>query len=72
MTLLAGPLVELRPLGLYLPLLLGGHKFSLRVYCVYFSSNEAYIAMEGLVKLAEVALEDQSSLEASTSRNLPH
>mmetsp|Transcript_41717 Transcript_41717/g.100065 ORF Transcript_41717/g.100065 Transcript_41717/m.100065 type:complete len:1039 (+) Transcript_41717:169-3285(+) len=47
------------------PLLLVERKFSLRVYCVYFSSNEVYIATEGLVKLAANPFNDTSSLEAS-------
>jgi len=37
-------------------LLLRGYKFSLRIYVVYFSSDEAYISSEGLVKLASVPL----------------
>ena len=37
-------------------LLLRGYKFSLRIYVVYFSSKEAYISSEGLVKLASTPL----------------
>ncbi|VEU40532.1 unnamed protein product [Pseudo-nitzschia multistriata] len=37
-------------------LLLSGYKFSLRIYVVYFSSSEAYISSEGLVKLASTPL----------------
>jgi hypothetical protein len=46
-------------------LLLDQRKFSLRIYCVYFSSTVAYIASEGLVKLAAVPFTDGSSLDAS-------
>mmetsp|Transcript_1942 Transcript_1942/g.4053 ORF Transcript_1942/g.4053 Transcript_1942/m.4053 type:complete len:240 (+) Transcript_1942:3-722(+) len=37
-------------------LLLRGYKFSLRIYVVFFSSDEAYISSKGLVKLASKAL----------------
>jgi hypothetical protein len=37
-------------------MLLNGYKFSLRIYVVYFSSDEAYISSKGLVKLASEPL----------------
>eukprot|EP00535_Pseudo-nitzschia_heimii_P000694 CAMPEP_0197181078 /NCGR_PEP_ID=MMETSP1423-20130617/5472_1 /TAXON_ID=476441 /ORGANISM="Pseudo-nitzschia heimii, Strain UNC1101" /LENGTH=62 /DNA_ID=CAMNT_0042631257 /DNA_START=1 /DNA_END=186 /DNA_ORIENTATION=- len=37
-------------------MLLDGRKFSLRIYVVSFSSDEAYISSRGLVKLASAPL----------------
>jgi tetratricopeptide (TPR) repeat protein len=37
-------------------LLLKGYKFSLRIYVIYFSTDEVYISSEGLVKLASLPL----------------
>jgi tetratricopeptide (TPR) repeat protein len=37
-------------------LLLQGYKFSLRIYVVYFSTDEVYISSKGLVKLASLPL----------------
>ncbi len=37
-------------------MLLEGYKFSLRIYVVFFSSEEAYISSKGLVKLASMPL----------------
>jgi hypothetical protein len=37
--------------------LLQGYKFSLRIYVVYFSPDEAYISTRGLVKLASTQLQ---------------
>ena len=43
-----------------LMLLGGGYKFSLRIYVVSFSSDEAYISSRGLVKLASAPLFDDA------------
>ena len=58
-------------------MLLKGYKFSLRIYVVYFSSDEAYISSKGLVKLASEPLllvddddDDESSGDGkSASKN---
>jgi len=54
-------------------LLLKGYKFSLRIYVVYFSTNEVYISSEGLVKLASLPLllknENNDEEEGINSRN---
>jgi tetratricopeptide (TPR) repeat protein len=36
-------------------LLIDGHKFSLRIYVVYFSPDEIYLSSEGLVKVASTS-----------------
>lgn len=41
-------------------MLLEGYKFSLRIYVVVFSSDEAYISSKGLVKLASTPLSPES------------
>ena len=53
-------------------MLLNGYKFSLRIYVVYFSSDEAYISSKGLVKLASEPLllvDDGDDDESSNNDN---
>eukprot|EP00536_Pseudo-nitzschia_multiseries_P006715 jgi/Psemu1/286649/fgenesh1_pg.146_\ len=51
--------------------LLRGYKFSLRIYVVVFSSNEAYISSKGLVKLASKPLlrRDESLSSSGINEN---
>ena len=44
-------------------MLLEGYKFSLRIYVVLFSSDEAYISSKGLVKLASTLLRSECNSE---------
>lgn len=50
-------------------MLLNGYKFSLRIYVIYFSSDEAYISSKGLVKLASepLLLVDEDDSDAGES-----
>ncbi|KAG7339471.1 tubulin-tyrosine ligase family protein [Nitzschia inconspicua] len=45
--------------------LLSGHKFSLRIFVVYFTLDEIYISTKGLVKLAAEPLHDHGDDDAN-------
>lgn len=52
------------------PLFLNGRKFSLRIYVIYFSPDEAYLSPDGLVKLASARMDTEVSSSSSIEGNM--